>query len=149
MAVAVLLVGAVAWSIVGIAAMALGTFASERLHSLLPPLIIDAPALGGGVTALGAGLLAVSLTHAVVGAGLWRGFRWGLPAAILLTAIMASGLLALAAAGVSSAFAQPASALVLSAAGALAASAAATYGWCTVSLVRRVGQGHDVPSSGG
>jgi hypothetical protein len=57
---------------------------------------------------------------------------------------MAAGLLALAAAGVSSAFALPASALALSAAGALAAVASAAYAWCTVSLVRRIGRGRDV-----
>ena len=142
MAGAVMLTGAVAWSIIGLAAMSLGTFASEWLLSLLPPLVIDAPALGGGVTALGVGLLAVGLTHAAVGAGLRRGVRWGVPGAVLLTGIMAVGLLALAAAGVSSAFAQPASAVALWAAGGLAAVAAAAYGWSAVSLVRRIGRAH-------
>lgn len=139
MAAAILFVGAVAWSAVGLGAIALGTLGASWLHSQLPPLIIDAPALGGGVTAMGAGLVAVGATHGAVVGGLRRGYRWGVTAAILLTAVMAVALLALAAAAISSAFALPASALALSAAGALAAFAAAAYGWCVVWLVRRIG----------
>jgi hypothetical protein len=143
-AVAILLAGAVAWSVLGLAAVSLGTLASEWLHSQMPPLVIDAPALGGGVTAMGVGLVVVGVTHGVVRAGLRRGYRWGLSAAVLLTGVMAVGLLALAAAGVTSAFALHASALALSGAGALAAVASAAYGWCAVSLVRRIGRGRDV-----
>jgi hypothetical protein len=143
-AVAILLAGAVAWSAVGLAAVSLGTLAAEWLHSQLPPLVIDAAALGGGVTAMGVGLVVVGVTHGVVRAGLRRGHRWGLAAAVLLTGVMAVGLLTLAAASVSSAFALPASALALSAAGALAAVGSAAYGWCAVSLVRRIGRGRDV-----
>lgn len=144
MAVAILLAGAVAWMVVGLAAVSVGTLASAWLHSQLPPLVIDAAALGGGVTALGIGLVLVGVTHGVVRAGLRRAYRWGAPAAVLLTGVMAAGLLALAAAGISSAFALPASALALSAAGALAGVASAAYAWCTVSLVRRIGRGRDV-----
>lgn len=140
MAVAILLVGAVAWSAAGLAAMALGTLGAGWLYSQLPPLVIDAPALGGGVTAVGAGLVMTGMTHGAVLAGLRRGHRWAVTAAVLLTAVMAVALLALAAAAISSAFALPASALALSAAGALAALAAAAYGWCVVWLVRRIGR---------
>ncbi|HYM52985.1 MAG TPA: hypothetical protein VEW45_05845 [Candidatus Dormibacteraeota bacterium] len=70
------------------AGVAAGLLFAERLHALLPPVAIDAAAVGGATVALGgaAGLLAaVHLTSALA---LWRGVRQAAVPAIVLSATM-------------------------------------------------------------
>lgn len=135
MARSILLVGAVAWVLAGIAGLAVAAFAAETLEGMLPPLAIDTDALRGAVTTVGAGLMAVGLAHAVVLKGLWSGRRWGWSASTLLAALLAASLLALGAAAATSAVATPAMAATLLVAAALAALGGACYVFVVLRLV--------------
>ncbi|MGH2356759.1 MAG: hypothetical protein ACRDGJ_01950 [Candidatus Limnocylindria bacterium] len=137
----VLLVGAAVWSIVGVGGLGLGTMGAGWLHALLPPVVIDAAALGGGVTAMGASILGIGLAHAAVLAGLRRDQRWARSAALLLAATLAVGLLALAAAAATSAVTFPELAPGLLAGAAVAVIGAGAYAACLAWLMRRIGPG--------
>lgn len=135
MARGILLAGSVAWLLAGLAGMAVAALAAEALEGMLPPLSIDTDALRGAVTAVGAGLLAVGLAHAVVLIGLRSGRRWGWSASILLAAVLAASLLALGAAAATSAVATPEMAGTLLGAAAAAALGAVCYALVVLRLV--------------
>lgn len=135
MARSVLLVGSVAWILAGLAGLAVAAFGAEALEGMLPPLAIDTDALRGAVTAVGAGLLAVGLAHAVVLIGLRSSRRWGWSASILLSAVLAASLLALGAAAATSAVATPAMAAALLGACVAAALGAVCYALVVLRLV--------------
>jgi hypothetical protein len=137
----VLLAGAIAWSALGLGGIGLGVWGASWLHAQLPPIVIDAAALGGGITAVGVSMFGLGLAHAVVLAGLRRDQRWARSAAVLLSATLAVALLALAAAAASSAVSFPTTAPPLLAGAAIAAIAAGGYAWCLALLVRRIGSG--------
>jgi len=140
----VLLVGAVAWSAAGLGGIGLGTFGARWLHAQLPPVVIDAAALGGGVTAIGASILALGIAHLAVLGGLRREQRWARSAAMLLVGTLAVALLGLTAAAATSAVTFPSAAPAFLAGAAMAAIGAAGYGWCLAWLVRRIGPGRAV-----
>jgi hypothetical protein len=131
----ILLVGSVAWLLAGVTGLAVAGFGAEALERLLPPLSIDTDALRGAVTAVGAGLLAVGLAHAVVLIGLRSRQRWGWSASILLAAVLAATLLALGAAAATSAVATPQMASPLLAGTAAAAVGTACYALVVLRLV--------------
>lgn len=135
MARSVLLIGSVAWLLAGLASLAVAAFGAEALEGMLPPLAIDTDALRGAVTAVGAGLLAVGLAHAVVLIGLRSSRRWGWSASILLSAVLAASLLALCAAAATSAVATPAMAAALLGACVAAALGAVCYALVVLRLV--------------
>lgn len=135
----VLFIAAAAWSALGLGGIALGIAGAEWLYAQLPPILIDAAALGGGVTAIGVSLLAVGLAHVVVLAGLRRDQRWARSAALLLAATLGIALVALAAAAATSAVTFPPLAPALLAAALAALIGAAGYAWCAAWLVRRIG----------
>jgi hypothetical protein len=58
--------------IAGVAGVVVGVLFAEWLHSLLPPMLIDAPAVGGAATASGVVLLILAALHAIGAIGLAR-----------------------------------------------------------------------------
>ena len=135
MARGVLLTGAIAWLLGGVAGLAIAAVGTERLEELLPPLSIDTDALRGAVTTVGAGLVLVGFGHVVVLRGLGSGKRWGSAAAILLSAVLAATFLALGASAATSAVATPEMAPTLSVAAIGAGVAALAYAVVTLRLV--------------
>lgn len=136
-----LVVGGVAWLLVGIAGVALALSGSEGLLELLPPLAVDADAVGGAVTAISSGLIAIGVAHLVILAGLGGAGRWARSAGALLTAVLAVATLALAAAAVSSAVRHEPYALPLIGGAVLAVAAGAVYGVAAVRLASELRAG--------
>jgi len=137
----VLLAGAIAWLLGGIAGLAIAAVGTERLEGVLPPLSIDTDALRGAVTAVGAGLMVVGAAHMVALIGLGSRKRWGSAAAILLSAVLAATFVALGASAATSAVATPEMAPMLLVAAMVAGVAALGYAVVTLRLVseRRAG----------
>lgn len=129
-----LLVGAVAWLALAGAGLVAAIAGRTALLEALPPLAIDADALGGVLAVMSAGAIAVGLAHAAVLAGLARDRRWARSAGVLLASVMAVTFLALAATAAASALRET-TALILSAAAVSAALVALAYGWTAVRLV--------------
>jgi hypothetical protein len=130
-----LIIGAVAWlfgACVGLVAAVAGRTA---LLGALPPLAIDADALGGVLAVMAAGALVIGLAHAAVAAGLARDRRWARSAGVLLASVLAVTFLALAATAATSAVRESATALVLIGGAAAAAGVAAVYGLTAARLV--------------
>ncbi|MGH2444770.1 MAG: hypothetical protein ACRDGD_01825 [Candidatus Limnocylindria bacterium] len=135
MARIVLVIGAVLWTLAGLVSLALAAGAADAILSLLPPLVIDADAVAGAMTAFGVGFLLLGATHGGVVLGLRREQRPAHSAGILLAAIMASGLVALAAAAVASAARDSASAPALLGGGIGAGIGAIGYALTAARLV--------------
>lgn len=132
MARAILLAGAVVWSVGSVAAVGIALMGVETLLSLLPPLAIDTDAVRGAVTAVAVGLALAAALHVGVVAGLRRGGDRFRSLAILLAGSFTALWVALAAAAFVSAAAEPGSALALMLAGigaSLTAAAYAVAGW--------------------
>lgn len=128
MARVILRVGALSWLLAGVAGLALAVLGTDWLLSLLPPLAIGADALARAVGALSAAVLIVGLAHLAVLMALRREGGWGYSAGILLAAFLATGLLTVATAALTSAVTRPEAALGLIGSAAAALLAAAAYG---------------------
>jgi uncharacterized membrane protein len=137
----VLVLGAAVWILLGAGGLLLAAVGTDNLLARLPPLAIDADALGGAITAVGFALAATGVTHVVVLIGLRRGRRWASSAGALLASVLAIVSLALAATAFSSAVRESAYALPLVGAGSLATLAAAAYGIAAVRLAHELGSG--------
>ena len=107
----VLVIGAAFWLLGGIGGIGLAVVGRDWLLSSLPPLAIDADALGGALIAVAMVVVAIGLAHLGVLIGLARGWRWVRSAGALLAAVLAAALLGLVAAAVSSAVREAAYAL--------------------------------------
>ncbi|MGH2379758.1 MAG: hypothetical protein ACRDG7_00845 [Candidatus Limnocylindria bacterium] len=140
----VFVIGAVAWLLVGIGMMGVAVLGSEWLLARLPPLAIDADALGGALTAMAVAMLTVGATHIVLLIGLARGSRWARSAGALVASVLAAILLGLAAAATSSALRDAANALPLIGAAVLAAVGVLAYLLVAVRLARELGSGSAV-----
>ena len=143
MARTILLIGAIAWLLAGAGAFALASVGTQQLLSMLPPLAIDAAALGGALTALALTLVATGTAHLFVVAGLRDGRRWAASAGALLASVLAAVSVGLSAAAVSSALREPTYALPLVGGALVAASAATCYLLVAVRLARELGSGSD------
>ena len=141
MARTVLTIGALAWLLGGAAVFVLAAVGTGWLLARLPPLAIDADALGGALTALALTLVATGTAHLFVVAGLREGRRWARSAGALQAGVLAVVCVALAATAISSAFRESASALPLLAAAVVAGSAATAYVLAAVQLARELGSG--------
>jgi hypothetical protein len=137
----VLAVGAVAWLFVGAIGIGLAAAGREWVLAVLPPLAIDADALGGALTALAAVLVLVGAAHLAVVAGLRRGWRLARSAGALLASVLSVACLALTATAVSSALRETEYALGLIGASVAAVVAAVAYGLAAAHLVRELGAG--------
>ena len=141
MARAVLLVGGVAWSSAGLAALAVAVVGAETLVSLLPPLAIDTDAVRGAVMAVAVAFGAAAVAHLAVLAGLRAERPRAWSAAILLASLFAATFTALAAAAFTSAAAEPSAAVALVLAGVAAVVAAGAYALATHRLVHELRAG--------
>ena len=137
MARRVLLVGAVGWLLVAITGIGVAVVGVDALRALLPPLAIDADALGGAITAVAVALLAVGGAHVAVLLG--DGRRWAVSAGALLASVLSIASLALAAAAVASAARESALAWPLLGAGVFASLVAVGYAVAAVRLARQLG----------
>jgi hypothetical protein len=140
----VLAVGAVAWLIVGVAGIAIAVAGREWMIGILPPLAIDADALGGALAAMASALGLVGIAHLGVVVGLSRRWRSALSAGVLLASVLSAACLALAAAAISSAVREPTYVLGLVGAAAAAVVAAVAYGLAAVHLVRELRAGSTI-----
>lgn len=139
MARAILLAGAIIWSLGSVAAAGIALIGLETLLRLLPPLAIDADAVRGAITAVAVGLGLAAALHVGVVAGLRRGGHRARSLAILLAGSFTALCVALAAAAFVSAAAEPASAIALILAGlgaSLTAAAYAVASWWLVDELR-------------
>ena len=141
MARTVLIIGAVAWLLAGAGGFTLAAIGTAQLIALLPPLAVDADAVGGALTALALTLVATGTAHLFVVAGLRDGRRWARSAGVLLTALLAIVSIGLAATAVASAVREPAYGLQLLAGAAVGAVAAVAYLLAAVGLARELGAG--------
>jgi hypothetical protein len=120
----------------GIGGIVVGGFFSAWLYGLLPPVIIDAAAVGGAATASGAALLALAVLHLLGAALLWRGIREALSPAAVLAAAMLVLCIGWGVAAVVSAASGSGPAVTMVPAGIGLALVAIGYGWTARSLVR-------------
>ncbi|MCV0404222.1 MAG: hypothetical protein K5924_11065 [Chloroflexi bacterium] len=139
MARTILLVATILWSLGGLAGLVVAAVGSRALLTLLPPLEIDADALGGAITAVSGAVLAIAVIHGAVLAGVRRGHRLALTAGTLLSSLLLVVLLASAATAVTSLVRTPDLAIPLAAAASAALLAAAGYAVVTVALARELG----------
>lgn len=139
MARTILLVATILWAVAGVAGLVVAAAGSRALLALLPPLEIDADALGGAITAVSVAVLAMAAIHGLVLAGVRRGHRLALTAGTLLSSLLLVALLASAATAVTSLVRTPDLVGPLGAAAGVALLAAAAYAVVTVALVRELG----------
>jgi hypothetical protein len=136
-----LLIGAVAWLVLALTGLATAVLGSAALMDALPPLAIDADALGGALAVIAAGSLAIAVAHAGVVAGLAADRRWARSVGVLLSSVLAVAFLALAATALTSALREPTSAPMMAGGAVAAALAASAYGLTAARLVRELGSG--------
>ena len=104
---AILLGGAFVWLLAGLASVAVAVFGADALAAMLPPLAIDIDALRGAITAMAIALLLGAFLHMGVLVGMGRAWRRAWTAALLMTSVLATLFVALAAAAFTSAAAEP------------------------------------------
>ena len=136
-----LVIGAVAFLLAGVFTFGLAALGVERLLTMLPPLAIDADAVGGALTALALTFVVTGTVHMFVVAGLREGRRWAASAGALLAGVLAAAFVGLAAAAISSALRSPANDLPLLVGAAAAACAAIGYALVAVRLAHELGSG--------
>ena len=139
-----LVVGTVAWLVLATAGLVVAAFGRQALLGALPPLAIDADALGGAVAVLASASLLIGLAHAGIILGLTRNARWAYSAGVLLAAGLAVAFLALAATAVTSAIREPAMAPALGGGAVGAGAVAVVYGLTAARLVTALGSGSAV-----
>ena len=136
-----LVIGAVAFLLAGAFTFALAAVGVERLLTVLPPLAIDADAVGGALTALALTFVATGTVHLFVVAGLREGRRWAASAGALLAGVLAAAFVGLAAAAVDQRAALAGLRLAAPRGAAAATCAAIGYALVAVRLARELGSG--------
>lgn len=135
---AILVMGAVIWLLAGGVGIVLARLGVDRLLAVLPPLSIDADAVGGALTAIAVALGLIGLAHVAVLIGLRRRGPFARTAGVLLSAVLSVACLALAAAAVASAVRDASSAAALLAGAGGAGVAAMVYAIAAVGLAREL-----------
>jgi len=135
MARTILLIGTIGWLATGLAGLGVALAGPNALLAALPPLAIDADALGGALTVMAIASLGVAAAHAGIVVGLGRDRRWARSAGVLLASVLAVCFLALAATAAASALRESSLALVLGGACVAAAAAAIGYALTVARLV--------------
>ena len=135
MARTILVIGAVAWLVVALVGLGAAMLGRDALIAALPPLAIDAEALGGALTVIAVAAMLIGAAHVGVVSGLRRDLRRARSAGVLLASILAVGFLGLAATAAASALRQPLLAPLLVAACLAAAAAAIGYALTVARLV--------------
>ena len=137
----IFLAGAGAWLLVGAIGLLISIAFRDRIIAALPPLAIDADAVGGALTVIAVGALGVGAVHGAIAAGLGRRRRWALSAGVLLASVLAAAFVALAAAAAASAARESVLGLQLAAATVVAGLAATIYGLTAARLVADIRSG--------
>ena len=121
--------------VLGAAGVVAGLTLAERIYALLPPVTIDAAAVGGAAVAFGvtAGLLGIA--HGVLALGLRRGLPAATVPSIVLCATMAVATLGWAIAALVSAASGAAPLAAMLAAGIGLGLVAGAYGWAGAILI--------------
>ena len=135
---AILVAGAAAWMVAGMAGLTAALIGIEAVEAMLPPLAIGPEALARTVAALAVAALVVALVHVAVLAGLVRGRSWGASAGVLLCGVSVAGFVALAAAGLTAGMAGSMAAPAAVAVGIGSLLMAAAYAAAGSALVRRL-----------
>lgn len=135
MARAILLGGALVWLLAGLVTVAVAVFGADMLAAMLPPLAIDIEALRGAITAMAVALLVGAFLHMGMLVGMGRAWRRAWTAALLLTSVLATLFVALAATAFTSAAAEPMYWLPWLAAGVGATVVAGAYALAAARLV--------------
>lgn len=141
MARAILLAGAVAWSLAFGIGLGVAVIGADALVAILPPLAIDTDAVRGAATAVAGVLVMGALAHVLVLAGMRGRRRRAWSAAILLCALLVAVFAALGAAAFTSAATNADSAGLLVIAGLAAVLMALAYGLATARLVGELRSG--------
>ncbi len=123
----------------GVAGLVAGATVPDRLLALLPPVAVDAPAIGGATVALGALLAGAGLLQVGTGLLLGRG-DWARAAGIVILGLLAALLLAVGVAVLTEVGAGAPAWLV--APGLALAGAAVVYG---IAAWRLAGASHRAP----
>jgi hypothetical protein len=139
-----LLVATAAWLAIAVAGLVVAAIGREALLAALPPLAIDADALGGAVAVIAAAALLVGLAHGLILAGLGRHARWARSAGVLLASVLSVAFLGLAATAVTSALREAVQAPALAGGAVGAGVVAAVYGLTAARLVTEMGSGSAV-----
>lgn len=137
----ILIVGTIVWLVAGGAGAVVAVLGTDGLVALLPPLAIDADAVGGALLAVATLLGALGCAHVAILVGLRRDRPWARSAGALLGAVLAIACVALAAAAVASAMREAPLAPSLFVVAAGAALAAIGYALVAVRLMRELTSG--------
>jgi hypothetical protein len=143
---AVLAAGAAIWGIAAVAAALVAIFGVDRLLALLPPLAIDADAVGGAALAVSLALALAAAAHLAILLALQRGLRLAWTAGLLLCGLGVAVTIGLMGSAFASAAAEPSMALPLVAAGAAALVASFGYAAATAWFIGQIRAG--APSRG-
>jgi hypothetical protein len=135
LAVALLLLAGGLLAAAGSAGLVIGLAFAAWLYSLLPPLQIDAAAVGGAATATGVVLLLLGLAHGLSAAALRRREPAALTPVAVLCVTMSLLALGWATAALVSAASGSGPALAMLPAGVGLAAAALGYGWIARRLI--------------
>lgn len=139
-----LLIATAAWLVLAVAGLFVAAFGRDALLASLPPLAIDADAVGGAVAVIATASLMIGMTHGGILAGLARDAPWARSAGVLLASVLAVAFLALAATAVTSALRETAQAPALVGGAVGAGVVAAVYGLMAARLVTELGSGSAV-----
>ncbi len=141
MARTLLLAAAVVWLVAGAAGIVVGLLGATGIQRLLPPVAVDAAAIGGAALAMGAAVLVVGIAHAAVVLALRAGHRSARSLALLLSATMGTLLVGLAVAAATTAATLPDRAPSFLLAGLAALGGAVAYWLAAARLLGEVRAG--------
>ena len=144
MARTILVIGAVAWLVVALVGLGAAMLGRDALIAALPPLAIDAEALGGALTVIAISSMLIGAAHGVIVVGLGRDLRRARSAGVLLASTLAVGFLGLAATAAASALREPPLAPMLVGACLVAAAAAIGYALTVARLLADLRSGSAV-----
>jgi hypothetical protein len=133
-----LLVTGATWIVLAFIGLGVAVVGRDRLLGALPPLAIDAEALGGALTAIALAAAVVGAAHIGLSIGLSRGWSWARTAGILLAGLLSVAFGASGAAAVASGLRETALALPLMGTALLAAVVAIGYAIIAGGLVAEV-----------
>ena len=144
---AVLVVGAVVCAVAAVLGTLVSAFGIERLLALLPPLAIDADAVGGAVLAVSLALGIGAVIHLGVLVGLARGIRLAWTAGLLLSGLGVAVTIGLMGTAFTSAAVEPSLAPALVVAGIACLVASFGYAGAAAWFIGEIRAG--APSGGG
>ena len=121
--------------------MVVAALGRDALQRVLPPLAIDADALGGAVTVVSVGVVLIGCAHLGVLIGVRRRDRRAASAGVLLGGLLAALCVGFVAAGVSSALRTPEYAIALYAAAGASGVGAVAYIATAVALAGEIRSG--------